>query len=407
VRGAFELFVAGRYLRAKRRQAALGVVTVISVAGVAAGVMALVIAIAVNNGFRNSLRQNLLGATPHVVLLEKEPSSGIADWQAIIRRLKDLPGVTQVTPSLYGKVFASGPMQSAEVTLKGVPEEDRALASLLREGSLADMGRMRGLPGIVLGSALARRLGMRPGDVLTLTSPQGELTPLGVRPAVFRFRVAGIAESGFYELDNQYGFTTLGNAQRLFLLGDVVNSIELRLADVDRAPETARAAEQAAGLSLGATHWMEQNRQILGALRLEKTVSLITIGLIQLVAGLNIFTALAMAVMDKRRDIAVLLSLGARRNQIARLFVTQGLLIALAGIVIGLGLGYGLSYLGDHYHWIRLDEEVYSIAYVPFAPRAIDAFWISAAALAVAFVATLQPARAAARVLPVETLRYE
>ncbi|MBI5280426.1 MAG: ABC transporter permease, partial [Candidatus Solibacter usitatus] len=266
---------------------------------------------------------------------------------------------------------------------------------------------VRGMPGVVLGSQLARRVGMQPGDVVTLISPQGELTPLGMRAKQMRFRVAATFESGFYDLDNQFAFTTLNNAQRIFSLDDVVNSIELKLVELDRAPETARLAEALAGKDLGATHWMEQNRQLLSALKMERTVSLVTISLIQLVAALNILTALFMSVMDKRRDIAVLLSMGARRAQIARVFIAQGLMIACAGIVLGLALGYGLSLLADHYRWISLDEEIYSLSWVPFEPRALDAVWITATALAVSLAATLYPARAATRIMPVETLRYE
>lgn len=403
----FELFVAARYLRAKRRQTALSVVTAISVAGVAAGVMSLVIAIAVNNGFRNALRRNLLGATPHILLIEKEPGSGIENWRTLEGRLRGLQGVREVAPGLYGKVFASGPMQSAEVTLKGIPPDGRQIRALIREGRLEGMETVRGMRGIVLGAPLARRLGMRPGDVLTVVSPQGEMTPFGARPAQFRFRVAAIFESGFFDLDNEFAFTSLGNAQRVFMTGDVVNSMELRLADIDRAPELARKAEAMAGPALGATHWVEQNRQILGALELERTVSLITIGLIQLVAALNIFTALAMAVMEKRREIAVLISMGARRGQVAGIFVAQGLMISAAGIVLGLAAGYGLSHYADVYRWIPLDAEIYSLAYVPFEPRWADGLWIGAAALGVALAATIQPALAASRITPVETLRYE
>jgi lipoprotein-releasing system permease protein len=219
--------------------------------------------------------------------------------------------------------------------------------------------------------------------------------------------VGAVFESGFYDLDNQFAFMTLESAQRVFSLGDVVNSIELKVRDLDRAPEVARAAEAAAGPELGATHWMEQNRQLLNALKMEKTVSVITISLIQLVAALNILTALFMSVMEKRRDIAVLISMGARRAQIARIFIAQGLMISAAGIVLGLVLGYGMSYLADHYRWISLDEEIYSLAYVPFQPNPVDALWIAATALAVSLGATVYPARAATRVAPVETLRYE
>ena len=404
---AFETFVATRYLKAKHRQAVISLVTAVSVLGVAAGVMALVIALAINNGFRTSLENSLLGATPHVVILEKEPSTGISGWREITAKLARLDGVREASPALYGKVMASGPMQSAEANLKGMTLTSPEFLAHIREGQVGDLKDVRGLPGVILGSQLARRIGMRPGDVVRLLSPQGEMTPFGMRPAEFRFRVAAIFESGFYDLDNQFAFTTVANAQRVFSTPDVVNAIELKLYDVERAPQVAAAAEAAIGPELGATNWMQQNRQLLNALRMERAVSLITISLIQLVAALNILTALFMSVMEKRRDIAVLLSMGARRQQIARIFVTQGLMIATAGVALGLVAGYTLSYLAGHFHWIALDEEIYSLSYVPFEPRPADALWIAAAALGVAFLASLYPARAATAITPVETLRYE
>lgn len=401
---AFELFVAVRYLRAKRRQAFISVITVISVLGVAAGVMALVIAIAVNNGFRNSLERNLLGATPHVVLLEKEPSSGIADWRELAKRLRAIEGVTQAAPALYGKVLMSGPMQSSESTLKGMPVDQIQLAEFLRAGSIE---RLREPRTILLGTQLARRTGMLLDSWVTVVSPQGEMTPFGPRALQVRYRVVGLFESGFYDLDNHFAFVSLEAAQRLFQTGDVVNALELRIADLRAAPRIARQAEALGGPALGATHWMEQNRQLLGAMELEKRVSVITISLIQLIAALNILTALVMSVMEKKRDIAVLVSMGARRAQIARIFIAQGLMIGLAGLLIGLALGYGLSFLADRQQWIALDQELYSMSYVPFEPRPWDAAWIGAMALGISFLATLYPARAAARVMPVETLRYE
>lgn len=404
---AFELFVASRYLRAKRRQAVISLITVISVIGVAAGVMALVIALAINNGFRTSLERSLLGATPHVVLLEKEPSSGIANWRELCSKLAKVPNVRRAAPALYGKVLAAGPIQSAEATIKGMPLDGQDFREHITAGEVGDLNNVRGLPGVVLGTHLARRIGMRVGDVVRLISPQGELTPFGLRSSQTRFRVAALFESGFYDLDNQFAFTTLPAAQKLFSLGDVVNSIELKVNDLEAAPETARLAEEQAGKELGATSWMEQNRQILNALKMERIVSVVTISLIQLVAALNILTALFMSVMEKRRDIAVLLSMGARRRQIAQIFIAQGLMIAAAGIILGLTLGYGLSYLADHYRLFALDEEIYSLSYVPFEARPIDALWISATALAVTLAATLYPARSATKITPVETLRYE
>ncbi len=392
----FEWFVAARYLKARHRHAFINVVTVISVLGVAAGVMALVLALAINNGFRQRLQGSLLGATPHVAVLEKNPSTGIAGWRDLSSKLTKLEGVTSAEPALYGKVLIASPVQPAEANLKGVLRFPVAVPA-------ADSR----YPQVVLGAQLARRTGMKVGSVVKLLSPQGEMTPFGIKPAEFTFRVAALFESGFYDLDNQFAFVLLPEAQRVFQTGDVVNAIELKVADLEQASRVARAAEQAVGTEYAASDWMEQNRQLLGALRLEKTVSVITIGLIQFVAALNILTALFMSVMEKRRDIAILISMGARRLQIARVFVMQGLLIAAAGSVIGLIAGYGLGFLADRGRWISLDEEIYSLSYVPFEPKAADALWIVAVALAVSFAATLAPARAASRTDPVETLRYE
>jgi lipoprotein-releasing system permease protein len=400
VTSTFETFVAARYLKAKGRQAIISLITIVSVLGVAAGVMALVIALAINNGFRSSLQRSLLGATPHVMLLEKEPGEGIADWRALCGRLKSVENVRAAEPALYGKVMLSGAMQSAEATVKGMPLDGQEFRSHIRQGDPSKRG-------VILGAQIARRLGLKPGDTVSVMSPQGQLTPFGMRPKWLRLPVAAIFESGFYDLDNQFAFTTLAEAQKIFSLTDVVNAIELRLVDLEKAPETARAVEAVAPKTLGATHWMEQNRQLLNALRMEKRVSIVTISLIQLVAALNILTALFMSVMEKRRDIAVLVSMGARRGQIARIFITQGLMIAVAGVVLGLALGYGLSFLAGHYHWIALDEELYSLSYVPFEPIPWDSLWISAAAIAVSLAATLYPARSATRITPVETLRYE
>jgi lipoprotein-releasing system permease protein len=403
----FEWFVAARYLLAKRRQAVIPLVTAVSVAGVAAGVMALVIALAINSGFRKALEESLLGATPHVVLLEKTPSTGIENWRDITGRVARIEGVKEASPALYAKVLASGPMQSAEATLKGMRLESPDLRTHIREGSVEQMEDLRGLPGIVLGSHLAQRIGMRAGDVVRILSPQGEMTPFGMRPVEFRFRVAAVFESGFFDLDNQMALTTIAQAQRVLALPDVVNAIELKLDDPGRAPEVAREAEAIAGPELGASHWMEQNRQLLNALRMEKIVSVITISLIQLVAALNILTALFLRVMEKKRDIAVLLSMGARKAQIARIFIWQGLMLAAGGVALGLALGYSLSGLAGRNRWIRIDEEIYSLSYVPFDPRWTDALWIAALAFAVALLAAWYPARAASSVAPAETLRYE
>ncbi len=407
----FELFVARRYLRAKRKQAVISVITFISVGGVAAGVMALVISLAINTGFRNTLQRNLLGATAHVTILEKEPGSGIERWEQIAAKLRTVPHVAMASPGLYGQVFFAGPIQGAGGTLKGIPAgAEQAAADVLKklkQGSLANLSNPGRLPGIIMGSRLAQNTGMMLDSVITVISPQGELTPMGPRPAYYKFKVVGIFESGFFDLDNLWAFTDLKSSQRVLSLGDVVNSIELKLDDPNEAEKVAQACDRIVGPKLAATTWMEQNRQLRNALRMERVVTVVTIGLIELVAALNILITLVMMVMEKYREIAVLMSMGARREQIQRIFMFQGLLIGCVGAAIGLVLGYGLSFLAGHYHWLRLDEEIYSLSFVPFEPQWYDGLWIAAAAIFVSWVATLYPARSATRIAPAEALRYE
>ncbi|HYL75746.1 MAG TPA: FtsX-like permease family protein [Bryobacteraceae bacterium] len=409
----FEFFIASRYLRAKRKQAVISVITIISVIGVAAGVMALVIAIAINNGFRNTLQRSLLGATAHVTLLEKEPGDGIANWAELVPKLRNIPSVAVVSPVLYGKVILSGPVGVGQIEgaeLKGIPlDAPPDILRHLKQGSFEDLRDRTGMPGIVLGSGLAQKTGMTLHSVVTLTSPQPVLTPMGMHISLvpFQFRVVGVFETGFFEVDAFWAFTALNSAGQVFNVGNVVNAVEMRLDDIYRAPEVAQAAEKIAGQKLGAKTWMEQFQQILTALNTEKIVTAITIGLIQLVAALNILITLIMMVMEKNRDIAVLMSMGAKTAQIRKIFVLQGVMIGAVGTAIGLALGYSLCFLADRYHWVPLNAEVYSVAYVPFNARWQDGIWIAAAAIFISFIATLYPARNATRIAPVEALRYE
>ncbi|BDC50032.1 ABC transporter permease [Bryobacterales bacterium F-183] len=407
----FETFVANRYLRAKRRQKAISLVTVISILGVAAGVMALVVALAINNGFRRTLQDTLLSATAHVSILEKQPGYGIKEWPNLLPKLQAIPGVKSAAPGLYGPIFLSGPQQSQGAILKGIlPGPDSGLSDSmlkLKEGSIQGLNKTDGLPGIVLGSRLAQSTGMLLNSIVTVISPQGELTPFGPRPSFTKLRVVGIFETGFSDIDSQWALASLGTAQQLLSLEDVVNTIEIKLDDPERAAEVAKAATPIVGDDLVPTTWMEQNRQLRNALKLERLVTVITIGLIQLVAGLNIFITLTMMVMEKTRDIAVLMSMGARREQIRRIFLMEGVLIGSIGAVLGLALGYAICFICGHYKLIRLDEDVYALNFVPFEPLWYDGIWIAAAALAVSVAATLYPATAATKIAPAETLRYE
>ncbi len=407
----FELFIARRYLRAKRKQVVISVITAISVIGVAAGVMALVIALAINNGFRDTLQRNLLGATAHVSILEKQPGTGIEHWEDMAPKLARIPHVRSAAPALYESGYVSGPVQGAGVAIKGIDVRPSApLADTLRHlktGSLDGLRAAGDLPGIVLGARLAENIGAVTGKQVQLVIPNGQLTPFGPRPSYVRLRVAGTFESGFYDLDANWGFLSLPDAQKAFDLTDVVNSIELMLDDIYQAPQVASVAEKLIGPKLAATTWGEQNKQLLGALTMERTVTVVTIGLIQLVAALNILITLIMMVMEKHRDIAILMSMGAKASQIRKVFVYEGALIGAVGTAVGLVIGYGVCYFAQRYQWVKLDQQVYSIPFVPFEPRALDGIWIAAAAMAVSLIATLYPARSATRIAPVESLRYE
>jgi len=413
VPASFELFVARRYLKARRKEAVISVITAISILGVAAGVMALVVALAINNGFRDTLQRNLLGAMAHINVQEKEPRNGIEDWEALTARIRQVPHVIAAGPALYTPIFFSGPVQSKGGILKGVDiASELEISDTLRRLKAGSVDRLRaspdgGVPGIILGARLAEDIGMLLNSMVNVTSPQGELTPFGPRPSIRRFRVVGIFESGFYDIDDSWAYTSLAAAQQALSLQDVVNQIEVKLDDLNRAPEVARTIEKIAGPKYATTTWMERNRQLMNALKMEKAVTVVTIGLIELVAALNILITLVMMVMEKYRDIAVLMSMGARRAQIRAIFMLQGILIGVVGTAMGLVVGYTLCYFADRYRWIRLDEQVYALSFVPFEPRWVDGVWVAAAAILVSFLATIYPARNATRIAPAEVLRYE
>jgi lipoprotein-releasing system permease protein len=430
----FELFIAARYLRAKRRQAVVGVITAISVIGVAAGVASLIIALAITNGMRRDLQERLVGSTSHVDLM-RVAGDGIRDWRPLLARLREVPHVVAAAPGLYGQVLISRGARSGGGLIKGViPADEKTVGNLLQsvaQGSAAALEPVTGdvkarvpksergtpnsvavasaqaVPPIVIGQDLAETIGAKVGDGVLVTSPQGELTPLGLVPRYQRFQVVGIFKSGFYQYDASYAFTRLADAQKLFSEPDLISVISFKVDDLYHADRIGQAIEDAAGKGFQTTNWMEQNRELFRALKLEQIVTFIVLALIVCVAALNILIALTMMVMEKTRDIAVLMSFGVRADQVRRIFLLQGLLISVIGTVLGLVVGYGISWLGGHYRFIRLDAAVYSIDYLPFAPRVWDAVIVAAVSLGVSLIATLYPSGSAAKVLPAEALRYE
>jgi lipoprotein-releasing system permease protein len=422
----FELYVAARYLKAKRRQAVVGVVTAISVAGVAAGVAALIIALAITNGMQRDLQDRLLGASAHVDLMRVQ-SDGIRDWQPLLERLRHVPHVTAAAPGLYGQVLVSRGPRAGFALIKGIlPAQERTVSSLLdtiTTGSSKDLDPQaptrdaQSFPGqgsinapyppLVLGKDLAETIGAQVGDSVLVTSPQGELTPLGLAPKYQRFRVSAIFQSGFYQYDSAMAFMRLSDAQSLFSEPDLLSVVSFKVDDMYRAPQIGKAIEETAGKGFMTTNWMEVNRELFRALKLERVVTFIVIALIVIVAALNILIALTMMVMEKTRDIAVMMSFGVEPAQVRRIFLLQGLLISIIGTAIGLVLGYLAAWAGGHYHFIHLSAEVYSIDTLPFAPRLIDGLIVAVVSIGMSLLATLYPSSAAASILPAEALRYE
>ena len=408
----FELFVALRYLKAKRRQAALSVVTAISVVGVMAGVAALVIALSINNGFRQELQNKLLGATSNINLIKTTSDNSIRHYEALTDRLSKLPHVVAAAPALYEQALISNRQRSSGVVIKGIdPARELKVCDLLQrltKGSLQGLSeKFPDADPIIVGAELARSLGVTVGDTVMITSPQGTLTPFEVVPKYRNFRVVGVFNSGFFDFDAQWVFTNLDAAQRLFDLRNVASVIEFKLDDVYLADSVAQTIQKAAGAGFSTTTWVDQNHALFSALKLERLVTILTIGLIVLVAALNIFITLAMMVMDKNRDIAVLKSMGAKNKQIWRVFTLHGILIAAVGTILGLILGYGGAWLGESYRLIPLQADIYGLSFVPFIPRPWDGLWISLAVLAISFLAAFYPSFSAARLDSAEILRYE
>ncbi len=403
--------MALRYLKAKRRQAAISIITVISVLGVTAGVAALVISLAINNGFREELETRLLGATANVNLIRSE-NDGIRDFDKLAQRLSSLPHVVATSPTLYEEVLISSRSRAQGVVLKGVdPAREVKVGTILRhlrEGSLAGLSQtFPNADPIVIGKELASSLGVFVGDTVLVTSPQGYVTPLEVVPKFRHFRVVGVFDSGFFDFDATWAFTNLPAAQRLFDLADVASVIEFKVDDIYKAQQVAEEIRRAAGKGFDTSTWIEQNHSLFSALRLERLVTVLTIGLIVVVAALNIFIALVMMVMEKNRDIAVLMSMGARQHQVWAIFTLHGVAIGGLGTVLGLLVGYGLSWFGNAFKLIPLQADIYALSSVPFHAHPLDGVWIALAALLISFLATLYPSLSAARLDPVDILRYE
>jgi lipoprotein-releasing system permease protein len=402
----FELLVAIRYLRAKRKQAVISLITVISIIGVAAGVAALIISLAITAGFAEDLQKKLLGSQPHISLLPKG-KEGIADYLRITKEVEQLPGVVFAAPAVFQTVLISTEVQNKGVVLKGIlPEMETRMSALsenMIEGSLKEFTENS----IIIGKELASSLGTFKGDRVKIVSGETRLTPVGGVPRTRSFQVTGLFSSGLYDYDSSWVYVPIAAAQRLLGLNDVASTIEVKVDDIYQARVIGRRIIDRVGGNLEFTDWMTMNQSIFQALRLERLVTAITIGLIVLVAALNIVATLIMMVLEKTRDIAILMSMGATKDKIRRIFILQGVIIGVIGTFCGVVVGQTVCYFADKYHLIGLAPDVYTIAYVPFRAEPLDSVIVAVSAVLISFLATLYPSAAASRLQPVEALRYE
>jgi lipoprotein-releasing system permease protein len=405
----FELQIALRYLLAKRRQVFISVISLVSTLGVTVGVMALVIALAMMTGLQQELRDRILGAMAHVFVYK---TGGIEDYRAEVERLKQVPGVIAAAPSIPGKAIISTERGNMFITLKGIdPELEMQVtefASAMTGGSLDAVAESGAddVPGIVIGHELAGSIGAFVGDPVTLLTPQGTLTPMGMLPRQRRLRVVGTFRLGLAEFDQTWGFVSLPTAARL-VGQEQIDHLELRVADIYDAPRVADAITRTVGANYIAQDWSDLNRSLYSALYLEKIAMGLGIGLIVGVAALNIVASLILVVMEKTRDIAILKTMGASARSVMLIFLAQGLVIGSVGTVLGVSLGVAVCELFDRYRLISIPGDVYQVTYLPFRVLPWDLTLIVIGAVIVCFFATLYPSRQAARLDPAQALRYE
>jgi lipoprotein-releasing system permease protein len=416
----FEFFVALRYLRAKRGQTLVSVISAISVLGIAAGVFALVVALALSTGFKEDIQEKIVGATSHVNLLRTD-AAPFTDYEPLLERLARVPHVTGSAPAIFDQVFVVG-NRSQGAVLKGIdPRRERTVSDFFAhiiEGDATALGRPAPAgadpdappppASLIVGKEMARALGLHAGDTVRILVPRGKLTPLGMSAGSRSFRVAAVFESGLWDYDANWAYTDLVAARRLFgFQSGSASVLQFRTDDLEAVDAIADALRAAAGSGVTTTTWIDLNRPLFSALKLEKLALFVTIGLIVFVASLNIVTTLILMVMDKARDIAILTAMGATDRAIMIVFVVQGLVIGIIGTVCGGAAGVVACRVMDKYRLIRLAAEVYSIPYVPFHVKPWDVLLVIVTALAISFLATIYPARNAARLDPVEVLRYE
>ncbi|HVP91759.1 MAG TPA: FtsX-like permease family protein [Terriglobales bacterium] len=405
---SFELFVARRYLTARRKQAFISVITLISVGGIMIGVAALVIAIALITGFQEDVQAKILGATSHIMVQDLS-NEGLADYRAMADRIRAEKGVVAVTPVVYNEVLITGLAKTKGALLKGMDFARELPGSAwlrrLEAGRVPGSGGER--EGILLGRQVALEIGAQVGDIVDIVTPSASLSPLGLMPKRRRFQVTGLFATGLYEFDATTALVSLETAQKLFGLEGRASFLQVKIRDIFAAADLAERIKADLPPTVYVTTWMELNRNLFSALKLEKNIMFLTITLIVIVAALNIIATLILMVMEKTRDIGILMAMGATPRSIQRIFFTQGALIGVIGTALGAGLGLAWCWLANRFELIRVPVDIYQISFVPFRLRPVDLAAIVGVTLAISFVSTLFPARRASKVDPVVALKYE
>jgi lipoprotein-releasing system permease protein len=407
----YELFISLRYLKARRKQAFVSVISFISISGVAIGVMALIIVLGVMTGFSDDLRTKILGAKSHLVVYQM--GAGMPDYRQIIQELTSVPGVVSATPAMLNQVMISSPSNTVGPMIKGIDVASAPtvtnLGSIIKEGSLTDLNKElpSGLPGIILGKELSLILGVVTGDEIKVISPFGTMTPAGMMPRASRFQVAGIFDSGMYEYDSSLAYISLAQAQAFFNQPDVATEIEVKVEDIYRVKQLSLKIQEHLGTRYQVRDWMEMHKNLYAALKLEKMAMFVILVLIILVASFNIVGTLIMVVRDKHKDIAILKSMGAQSMSIMKIFILEGLIIGFTGTALGILGGFILAAVQNTYRIVGLPPDVYYISHliIKITPR--DLILVTVSAISISLMATLYPSWQAAQLAPVETLRYE
>ncbi|MBN2374052.1 lipoprotein-releasing ABC transporter permease subunit [bacterium] len=407
---SYELFIALRYLKARRKQTVISLVTFISMAGVALGVMALIIVLAVMTGFQTDMRDKILETNAHVVVLSHD-QKGIEDYEKVISETEKIPDVLAVAPFIYSQVMLSSPRNAMGVVLRGIdPDSEIKVTNLsgnMVEGRLSDLKDLDGEEGIIIGKELARTLGVYHGQDITVMSPVGRLTPMGTAPRMKKLRITGVFDSGMYEYDTSLAYVTLDTARGFFDLGPVVTGLQAKVKDIFRAREAARDIQTKLGFPFYTRDWMEMNKNLFSALKLEKLAMFIILILIILVAAFNIVSTLVMMVLEKHKDIGILKSMGATAKSIMGIFLIEGLTIGAVGTFIGFAGGVLICWVADTYRLIKLQADIYYISYLSFKMQPLDLILVCAASILISILATVYPACQASKLDPVEALRYE